>query len=319
MSHYTGSGTILQIAKEPSFKATVDATTLVNHSSESINVSVTKQEEGTLLSGKVSTLKELMSVNVDGSFSFVLNPEFAGLLLHLALGGEDAVTSNEDGESYTHTIALSNANVQLPTFSIFLDKKAVVKKYPGVTVSSLNLECPASDYVKGSIDLKGTEEQSGTINGSNTTFTLPSYRCVGSTLKIADNIFDVSNTTFKIDNALEEVPKTYKSGLYNNRPVNGKRLITLDLSIPYSDEIEVFKDNYLLANSTAALSLEFSTRDPLYKLSIDIPNVMVTSVSSNISGTGLLSSSISSEVVSVGSAEPISVKIIDKIATSYSG
>ena len=57
-----------------------------------------------------------------------------------------------------------------------MDRKASVKKYAGVTVSALTLECAAGDYVKGSVDIKGVKEEAGERSAGASTFTIPAYR-----------------------------------------------------------------------------------------------------------------------------------------------
>lgn len=319
MSFLTGSGTSIQIGKEDSFGSAIVPNTLINHTNEGINVSVSKGDEGSLLSSKTPISRDLLAITVDGSISFVLRPEFAGLLFHLSLGGAD--TSMRIGESalYTHTFNLCSANEDLPSFTTVVDKRAGVKQYPGCTISALTLTCAAGDFVKGSFDLKGFKEEVGSLNSSVPSFSIPSFRCTSATFNVGINAFDISSATFKIDNALEEAPKTYSSGLYSGRSQHGIRSATIDFEIPYSREIEEFKSNYLTTESTTEVELTFTSSNQDYKVEIKMANVSINSVSANIGGTGILTASISGEALSIGNVEPLTVIITDKTEVPYGG
>lgn len=183
MAFYTGSGSVCQIGKESTFGTGVTPTALVNLTSESIVQSVSKGDEGSLLVSKTSASRDLMAINVGGSVSFILRPEFAGLLFHAAMGGEDVVATS--GSSTTHTIKLMEAGGNLPSITMIMDRKAATKKYSGCTISSLSLECAAGDYVKGSFDIVGVKEEAGT-KATIPAFSVPSYRCTSATFTVGE-------------------------------------------------------------------------------------------------------------------------------------
>ncbi len=319
MAFLTGIGSSLQIGKESTFAQGAIPTALVDISSESIKVGVEKGDEATLLGSKTPANRDLLSVSVEGSLSFVLRPEFAGLLLHAALGGTDVCTRIEDTDFYTHTLTLANVGALLPSLTVIVDRKAAVKRYTGCTISSLSLECAAGDYVKGSIDLKGTKEETGSLNTSLKGFLIPSYRCNSATFSFADEEWDISSATLKVDNALEAAPRTYASGLYASQPQSGKRNVSLSFEIPYSSKVESLKNEYLLSENTAEITLAFTSSNSDYTITVVCPNVSVGEVDATIGGTGILSSSISAEALSVGDEEPLTIIIVDKNATPYGG
>ena len=121
MSFYTGVGTNLQFGKEGAFGTPATATAMVNLTSESIVESYEKGDEGSLLASKTATDKDVMGVSVGGSVSFVLRPEFAGLLFHGAMGGTDTVTEASEG-FYSHTINLRAVNEGLPSLTLEVDR-----------------------------------------------------------------------------------------------------------------------------------------------------------------------------------------------------
>ena len=318
MSFYTGVGTNLQFGKEASFGASAQATATVNLTSESIVESYEKGDEGSLLASKTATDKDLLGVSVGGSVSFVLRPEFAGLLFHGAMGGADVVTEATGG-FYNHTINLCNVNEDLPSFTFKMDRKAKKAIYAGCTISTLQLDCAAGDYVKGSFDIVGTSEITGTFDEVST-YTIPSYRCVGATCNVDGSDFDISSATIKIDNGLVEAPKTFSSGFYKGQPQHGKRTVTVDFEIPYSRDL----DNQVVVwrtKDTVPFTITLKAKDGLeeYTITITLSHVTLDSYSRSVGGTGLITASGSGEALSKGSDEPITVVITDKHSESYSG
>lgn len=303
MSFYTGSGSTLAInVPRQGWGDKVDTGyQAVNFTSESINVAVTKADEGSLLASKTATTRDLMSIDVNGSVSFILRPEFADKLFEAALG-------KKDGSTYT----LAGTNEDLPIIDIYLDRKAAKKVYSSTTISSLSLDCAAGDYVKGSFDIKGYKEEDGSAITGITALTIPSYRCTSAQLTLAGQVFDVSNTSISIDNALEDAPKTYSSGLYANKPQHGQRTVNCNFSLPYSATTDALRDTYLITEANAAIKLEFTCNEATYpghKVEITLPNVAITNVSNSIGGTGLIEASVEGTALSVGEAEPITVVV----------
>ncbi len=200
-----------------------------------------------------------------------------------------------------------------------VDRKAAVKRYAGCTISALSLDCAAGDYVKGSIDLKGTAEEGGTIDGALKGFSLPSYRCINATFTVDGTVYDITSASLKIDNALESAPRTYASGLYAGQPRHGKRGVTISFEIPYSAEVEELKDSYLTSEGHAAVELTFSSPAAGHTIAVKLPNVAISEVDANVGGTGILNATVAGEALSVGEVEPITVVITDKTSTPYGG
>ena len=315
---YTGTGTSVRIGKEATFNTSVSPDTPIDITSESVKVSVEKGDEGSLLASKTAQSRDLLSITVGGNLSFILKPEFAGILFHLALGGKDTVTDGGDGKSI-HSFVLCGANEQLPSATLEIDRKASKKKYTGITVSSFSFDAAAGDYVKGSVDLVGVKEESSAESVATEGFTIPSYRCTQAVFKIKDEILDISTCSIKIDNALETAPRTYASGLYSGQPQHGKRSVTVSFEIPYKENIEELKDEYLTTEKNASIELLFSSSNKDYTIRTIIPNLSINDVSANVSGTGIINSSVSGEALSIGNAEPITVEITDKTSTPYGG
>ena len=81
--------------------------------------------------------------------------------------------------------------------------------------------------------------------------------------------------TLTLDNGAEEPNPTYCDGLYNGRPIPGLRVVNVSITLPYSDEVEAFRPDYLLDEDspTVALKLTFSTSNPDENVEIYLPNI----------------------------------------------
>ena len=315
MAFLTGSGASLRLGKEESFGAAATADTLVDITSESVSLSVEKGDSGSLLASKTAESRDLLSVTVDGSFSFILRPEGAALITHAALGGAEKHTENAENGTHTHEFCLCGPAETLPSITLLVDRKASVKKYPGVTVSALTLECAAGDYVKGSVDLRGVKEEPGERSSSPASFTIPAYRCTAAVFKVGDEVFDISSATFKVDNALEDAPRTYASGLYAGQPQHAKRSVTISFEIPYSGDVDAFRDRYLVSEENVSVNLLFTSADKeKQKYEIHMPFVSILSVAASVGGTGALTASAEGEALSVGSTEPLTIRITNTSA-----
>lgn len=317
MPFTTGTGAAVWFGKEDTFGIAATPDTLIDLTSESIAVTVEKGDEGSLLASKTAQTRDLMGITVGGSVSMILRPETAGLLFHAAFGGPDIPT--KDGDLTRHRITLCDTKVDLPSLTLLVDRNAAVKKYTGCTISTLSIEAAAGDYVKCTVELKGVKEEDGQLPFSATTFTVPSYRCTSAYLRFAGKEYDITSASFKLDNALEDAPQTYKSGLYSGQPKHGRRVATISFDIPYSEEVEQLKSGYLVTEETASVELKFTSSVIGYAFKISMPNVSVSSIGGNVGGTGIITSSLEGEALSVGSAEPVEVEITDSTSAAYGG
>ena len=308
-----GSGSVCQAAKQSAWGTPVTPSVLLNMTGESITVTAQKGDEGNLLASKTAAQRDLLAIVTEGGIDVVLRPEFADWLFECAMGVK---TSNK------YTLAPPNQN--LPVSTIVMSRGGIVKTYPDVTIRSITLTAPAQDYVRVSLDLVGTEEiaagETGAQTLQNLSFTLPSYRCTQATLLYAAGgtaessmslSLCVEETTITIDNSVEDSPATYCSGLYNEQPVPGLRVVGVNCNIPYSAELDTFRKTYLLDPEapTVALKLVFTTANPDENIEIYCPHVTINEAGGNVGGPGIIDASFSGEALSVGSAEPITVTV----------
>jgi len=308
-----GVGSVAQAGLQNAFGTTVTPDVLLNMTSESIVAEVEKGDEANLIAKKTRDQADVLAFNVNGGLSGILRPEMADWLFQAALG-------KKSDNVYT----LADPNTDLPVSTLVISRGGVVKTYPDMTIRSLTISAPAQDYVRFDIDFIGVKELKAGDTGAKTVqsiaFTLPSYKCVAAELfygaaetdpaELTDK-FCVEDCTLTIDNGLEEAPATYCSGLYKGRPVPGLRSVTTDFNIPYADNVEAFKQSYLMDEDgpTVALLLKFSNGNPDENIEIYIPNLAVMSADSNIDGQGIIDSAVSGEALSIGDAEPITVTV----------
>lgn len=311
MGFLVGSGSVCQVGKQANFATPVAPDTLVNMTSESFSVSVEKGDEGNLLASKTAAQRDVLAIVTEGGIDTVLRPEFADWLFECAMGVKT-------GTAFT----LAAPNVQLPVSTVVISRGGIVKTYPSNTIRSLTIEAPAQDYVRASFDMVGTYEIASGGAGAQTidsslSFSKPSYRCTNATLQYGaggsapNNSLCVESCSITIDNAVEDSPATYCSGLYNEQPVPGLRSVTASINIPYSQALDTFRTTYLLdpTSPTVSLKLTFTTSNNNEKIEILIPHLTITEAGGNVGGTGILDASFSGEALSVGSTEPITVTV----------
>lgn len=309
----TGTGSVCQAGLQSAWGTPVTPDTLINMTGETIKVTVNKGDESNLLAKKTRDQADVLSMKVEGGISAILRPEFSDWLFEAVMGGK---TENV----YT----LVAPNTELPLSTIVLSRGGIVKTYPDVTVKSIKISAAAQDYVKVDIDFIGVKELSASDEDAKTiqnlSFTLPSYRCTQATLKYAaggtakasvTQSICVESCDITVDNGIEEAPATYCSGLFSGRPVMGRRTVSVDFSIPYSDAIDIFRKTYYMDGSspTVALLLKFTTSNADENIEIYIPNVNITSADGNVGGAGIIDTSFNGEALSVGSTEPITVTV----------
>ncbi len=316
MALKVGVGSVCQAGIQTVFGTPVAPTALLNMTSESVNVSVTRGDEGNLIASKTANQRDMMAIKVEGGISTILRPEFADWLFQAALGVKA-------GKVYT----LVAPNVDIPASTIVMSRGGIVKTYPDVSIRSLTLNAAAQDYVKADIDLVGIKEIPAGGTGAQTvgslSFSKPSYRCTAATLKYGSagaaspaSVLDVESCEITIDNGLEDTPSVYSDGFYAGRPAVGQRSVTVNFSIPYSDALDTFRQTYYVADNAPALSLElkFTTSDSNEYITVLIPHLQLTDGQNPVSGTGYIDSTFTGEALSVGSTEPITITITNASA-----
>ena len=82
----------------------------------------------------------------------------------------------------------------------------------------------------------------------------------------------------------------------------------------HSTSSESIKTEYLFAEKTASVELECTSSASGYTIKIEIPNLTVTKLSANVSGSGAITASGEGEALSKGAVEPLSVTVSEPVA-----
>jgi hypothetical protein len=297
---------------------------LINFLSESLIPEANKAEEESLLAAKAAAGYALLGLKAGGDVSWILKPENAGFTMKAALGGTDTVVQNQGGVTgqHQHTIIAQSATAQLPSYTLIIDRKQAIKKYSGCKVSSLKLSGKAGDYIRAVMSVRGKDESTGTITTS-TGPTLKSYKFIGATLTVGGTAYEITGFDLEIDNALEDGPQTSISGLYQSEPMHGSRKIKLMIEKPYDANDETLHTtNYLAEAVVATVVLHVESPEIVavaskYRMDITLANVAILDRKTNVSGRGVLMSSITSEATAVGATEPITAVIYDGNTAAY--
>lgn len=333
MAYKSGVGSVLQAGVQSSWGTSVAPDTLINMTSEGINLTINKESEGSLLGSKTEQSRDLTSIRVDGSVSTILKPEFAEFIFKQALGIE---TTGTNLKRYT----LANPGVDLPLSTFVLRRggeetsKWNEKTYPDITITSISIEATAQQYVTCDLNIVGTKElnaeQTGAQELDNLSFTKGSYRCTSASLVFGDagtnptagsTCFPVESTTITIDNGVTESPATYCSGFYAERPIMGQRTVNVSFTIPYNVLTENFREAYYKSEHEVAFKLKFTSKDsPDEYVEIFMPKVALTNGSGNVGGAELIDCSFEGVALTPASNatynEPIQITVHHQAVTT---
>lgn len=321
MAFHSGAGARFAIGKESAWGTPVADTMLVNFGSESLAPEVTKTEEESVLAALAAAGYDLQTLKVSGDVAFILKPENAGFVMKAALGGTDTLVLVTGQQQ--HTIAPAAAAGSMPSYTVLIDRKQVIKQYSGVKVDSLKLEAKAGDYVRATLTLKGKDEA---VVASIATLVPPSlkaYKFVGATVVAGGVSLEVTGITFDYANQLEDGPQTSGTGVYLSEPIHGKRKASVTLELPYGSAAEAIQVTNLLTDTVlSSVVLHFESPALIattykYRMDITLNNVAVLGCKTNVGDTGVLMTTINGEATEVGATAPISVVVYDATAVAY--
>lgn len=317
---YTGTGAQVAIGKESVWGTAVPDTLLVPFLSESIKLTAKKVEEDNLLATKAAAAYDLMALTVAGDVTGVLKPEIAGFLIKAALGSTDTVT-NPTG-TYCHTMVAQTAAGAIPSYTVFVNRKAAIKKYSGCKIDTLKLSAKVGDYVKFTATFKGKDEATATI-ATSTNPSLKSYKFIGATITVGGTAFDVTGFDLTINNQLADGVQLNTSGLYVSEPVHTSRKIQVSVDMPYDANSEAMREANFKAE-TVVSSIVLHLESPAiiattykYRMDITLNNVAILDAASNVGGKDVITMSWNGEATAVGATEPISIAVYDGTATAY--
>lgn len=339
MGNITGANSKLS-AGISAWSATPTLNTNLNFTSESLTFNVNRTEEGNLIAKKAALPSDVTSESTSGSVSTILRPSMIDWLMKAVCNVAGVTSSGEDNETIT-TYKLSAATVSGgPMHSTFeLSRGGQMRKYEDIVVTNLSVTATAQDYVKADIDVTGGQESKIVAWSTDVPIVNEkSYKCtrarlyastsgditydfdydacpVKSVVSGLPNYFDVAETTFAIDTGIVETPALYCSGLLPSQPTLGQRAITVNFTLPYSEDVDAFYQAYYANENAPQLSLalmftEQHADDEYDYLEVIFPYVQINTYSGNVDGTGLINSSIGGNALSPisGDDDPIIIK-----------
>lgn len=145
----------------------------VRMTSESLQATYNKLDEGVLMASKTLPDQELGSVSVSGDVDTVLNPNFVEWFLEASFGnhiiptvenggitdlGDEPGLSTDRAVQIDDVYTLAGINDKLPSSGLELWRGPQGFYYSGMTVSNMSLEATAQDFVHANITFAGTKE-----------------------------------------------------------------------------------------------------------------------------------------------------------------
>jgi hypothetical protein len=320
----TGNSAILQVAKDQyNGDVPVAATNgfkQIRFSSFSMDYVPNKAQEP-VLTGNISQSRfDTMGIKAEGSISTLARPDDLGFFLYHLLGTQEL--TDTDVFKFTPHRSL------LPSFTAKIDKGAGIYTYPGCILNNLNLKCEVEDYMLLDLDIKAYDELF--TPGSITPIQPSTQRAFkfhqgkiyyGNSLGSMQELADINSIGLTYNNSVENTIQTTSTGLHYKRPTPNTRIITIDLGCLYSTESETFRQSYFKTDSIFALKLDFQTDEgepgDLHRLTIEIPNVQVSSCSVPISDGNSIKQSMSMAAIDIGNGDIISFYLDNGLTELY--
>jgi hypothetical protein len=279
-----------------------------------------KAQEGVLTGNIGQSRFDTMGIHSEGNVSTLARPDDLGFFLYMALGNE--TITNADVFNFTPN------KTTLPSFTIKIDKGAGVYTYPGCVINTLDFSAQPEDYLNLEMAVVGYDE---TFATGTLTAIQPSVQrafkfnqgkvYAGNTIATVTEIADISSISLSYNNNVENTMQTTSTGLHYKRPSPNTREITTDFECLYSAAGETFRQNYFKSDAIFSIKLIFQTDegtvgDP-HSLTIEIPNVQVTSCSVPVSDANSIKQSISATAIDIGTGDLIKFLLDNGLTTLY--
>ena len=319
-----GIGTTLQIGKETVWGTKVPATRNLNFLSESFSMEPELLEEDSVIGSISSSAQDIVGYTTKGGFETILKPEDAVALLGMALGVQAAPTLVPTKTlSYNHVITPVGASVDLPFFTVCIDRKLQVKAYTSSQIASLELSAKSKDYARCKVETICKLEETGTLVSA---LPVPSKKAFvfssGSVLIDTVAFADVTSMTLNINNNLTEGEQTTGSGLYKSQGGHGVREFTVALETKYNTQANTLIESKYKLGATVAVELNFASPATIesgipHSIKITLPNVMLTGGIPNISGKDDMKVSLAGKALEIASVCPCTVTVVSDMATVF--
>jgi hypothetical protein len=314
----SGGQTILQAAKDvysgdvPT--AAASGFRQIRFSSVSMDYVPSKNQENVLTGNIGKPRFDTMGVKAEGSISTLARPDDLGFFLYMLLGKQELIN--------TDVFKFTPAKDLLPSFTLKLDKGAGVYTYPGCILNSMAFSAQPGDYLSVELDVKGCDETYA--SGALTPVAPSAQRAFkfhqGKVYYGSTELSDVTSIKLSYINNVEHTIQTTSTGLHYKRPTPNTREINTDLECLYSAASETFRQSYFKGDAVFSLKLEFLTDEgasgDLHKLTVEVPNVQVSSCSVPVSGDGAVKQSLSASAIDLGGTASLVTFLLDNGLTA---
>jgi hypothetical protein len=314
----SGNQAVLQVAKDSySGDAPTAATTgyrQIRFSSLSMDYAPVKKQEEVLTGNIGKGRHDTLGIKATGSISTLARPDDLGFFLYMLLGNQ-ALTS-------TDVFNFTPNKTTLPSFTAKVDKGAGVYTYPGCMLNSLSFSAQPEDYLQIDLDIAGYDETFAA--GALTAITPSAQRAFkfhqGKVYQGSTEIADITSIKISYNNNLESSIQTTSTGLHYKKPQPMTRELSVDLDCLYSSASETFRQSYFKGDAIFALKLVFQTDEgaekDLHVLTVEIPNVQITSCSVPVSDDKAIKQSLTAMAIDVGGTTNLATFLLDNGLTA---
>jgi len=332
MANFSGNTSKFQIGLEGTYGISNVPDVQLEFLSESLHQTNTNVESDALVGAVTTPFFNIIGSKVEGDVSLEVHPDKLGEILVAALGTEsDATLTSGASSSYDHKFTAVRGNGSLPSLSATVDKKADVFTYTGLKIDSMSLETDPGSLLTSSVTLVGQQEKTNDQDVQDLTVSALNpfdfndmriyFGAAGGQATVL--IDEATSMSFNYANNLENDLYVADGNQYMAEIDYQKRDITFDIEALYNDASNTYRENNYKTGDKLAVRIEFTHPKEIesgynYKLTIDMPNTVITEAPNDISGAERLRIPLSFRALEANGDEPITITLVDDLDAKYS-
>jgi hypothetical protein len=329
--NFSGNDSRCQLGIEGTYGTAVTPDVQLEFLSESLHQVNTNVESDALVGAVTTPYFNIIGSKVEGDISYEVHPDKMGEILYAALGVEAAAALESGATSaYAHAFTPVKGGDSLPSLSIVEDKKADVFVYSGMKIDTLTLETDAGSLLTSSISLIGQKEEgSGSVEDLSVSALNPFdfndmkiyFGTAGSVANT--NIDEATSMSFSYSNNLENDLYVADGTQYMTEIDYQKRDITFDIETLYNDNTDGYRESNFKTGDRLSVRIEFTHPVEVesghnYKMTIDLPNCVITEAPNDISGAERLRIPLSFRALEANGDEAVTITLVDDLNGKYS-
>ncbi|MHA1225263.1 MAG: phage tail tube protein [Candidatus Hodarchaeales archaeon] len=293
MGLYVGAGGSAGIVKESSYGGGGTPDTFIELINESVKCDFRKIASEHVFSHR-SIYKYYSTVqDVNGSFTFEVNPDNIGLLLYLALGVEADPAQVDTSNAYDHDFTPAGLTTDLGSFMLEIDRgggSGNAFQYKGCKVDTLSFEAARDAILQATVGLFGqteTDDQTGADLDPSTK--LPFVFGTGEVQIDSSTVAFVRSFSLQYSNHLDaDGGFVFDGNPYRNHLYKTVVSLTGSMEVEYTSDSDAERDAYR-DNTQRQLTFIFTSTEAIesgyyYTLTIDIPKVHYLNAHPQITG-----------------------------------